>query len=60
MNCKRILSLVLSVLICLAAMPFGVFADGVTTSAIAKIGEVEYASLAEAFAAAKEAMSSNF
>lgn len=51
---KKILSLLLSVLMCLSLMPLSAFADGETTSNVAKIGNVEYNTLEEAIAEAAD------
>lgn len=51
---KKILSLLLSVLMCLSLMPLSAFADGETTSNAAKIGDTGYATLEEAIAKAAD------
>lgn len=51
---KKILSLLLSVLMCLSLMPLSAFADGETISNAAKIGDTEYATLEEAIAKAAD------
>ena len=53
---KKLLSLLLSVLMCLSLIPsvaFATIAEG-ETATVAKIGEAEYKTLAEAIAAAKD------
>lgn len=50
---KKILSLLLSVLMCLSLMPLSAFAAG-GTSNVAEIGNTKYATLGEAIAAAKD------